>query len=58
VFAVAHRTAGVPWYAIVTLFVLSVCLGAAFERWRSIGVPIAMHMAFNAGNVVLAMVIA
>jgi membrane protease YdiL (CAAX protease family) len=58
VFAVAHRTAGVPWYAIVTLFVLSVCLGAAFERWRSIGVPIAMHMAFNAANVVLAMVIA
>ncbi len=58
VFAVAHRTAEVPWYAIVTLFVLSVCLGAAFERWRSIGVPIAMHMAFNGANVVLAMVIA
>lgn len=58
VFAVAHRAAGVPWYAIATLFVLSVCLGFAFERSRSIGVPIAMHMVFNAANVVLAMVIA
>ena len=56
-FALMHRTSNVPWYAIGTLFMLSVCLGFAFERSRSIAVPIAMHMGFNALNVVIAVVI-
>jgi len=58
IFALMHRATGMPWYAIATLFMLSLCMGYAFERSRSIGVPIAMHIAFNAANVVVAMMIA
>ncbi|HYE61759.1 MAG TPA: CPBP family glutamic-type intramembrane protease [Phycisphaerales bacterium] len=56
-FALAHVSTGVPWYAVGTLFVFGVCLGFAFERSRSIAVPIALHMAFNAMNVVVAVLI-
>lgn len=56
-FALAHLSAQVPLYAIGSLFAFGVCLGFAFERSRSIAVPIAMHMAFNALNVVLAVII-
>lgn len=40
---------------LVPLFVLGVALGIAFERTKRIGVPIAMHMAFNALNLGLAL---
>jgi len=43
------------WHALATLFVLSMCLGVAFERTGRLGVPIAMHIAFNTLNVVLAL---
>ncbi len=43
------------WHAMVTLFALGMCLGVAFERTKRLGVPIAMHIAFNVLNVVLAM---
>jgi len=39
--------------AFVTLFLLSVCLGAAFERTRRIGVPIVMHGLFNAAMIAM-----
>ncbi len=55
VFALGHLSAGVPSYAIASLFMLSLCLGFTFEKTRRIGVPIAMHMLFNAANIALAM---
>lgn len=44
-----------PWYAAVTVGVLGLCCGGAFERTKRLGVPIAMHAGFNAANVALAM---
>ncbi len=46
---------GVPWYAAVGIFGLGLACGLAYERTRRIGVPIAMHAAFNALNVILAL---
>lgn len=37
------------------IFVLSVCLGAAYEWTGRPGVPMVMHGLFNAGNIALAM---
>lgn len=45
-----------PAAALPGLFVLSVALGMAYERTRSIGVPMVMHIGFNAANVVMAVV--
>ncbi len=45
----------VPVYGLATLFVLSVAMGLAYERTGRAGVPIVMHMAFNAANIALAM---
>lgn len=59
VFGVVHtlggEDSGVPWYAAVQVGVLGLCCGAAFERTKRIGVPIAMHAAFNAVNIAVAM---
>lgn len=46
---------GVPFYAVVPLFVLSVAIGIAYERTKRLGVAIVMHAAFNGLNVALAM---
>lgn len=54
VFTLAHVGVG-PWYGLVPIFVLSLALGLAFERTRSLAVPIGMHVVFNAANVVLAL---
>ncbi|TVQ60389.1 MAG: CPBP family intramembrane metalloprotease [Phycisphaerales bacterium] len=54
VFTLAHAPGGIPWYALLTLFTLSIALGLAFERTRHIGVPIVMHVAFNALNIAMA----
>lgn len=55
-FASAHvvGSVAVPWHAAVTLFCLSLMFGYAFERTGKLGVPIAMHIAFNAVNVGIA----
>jgi len=45
-----------PWYGLVTIFALSVGMGLAYERTKRLGVPIVMHVAFNALNVALALV--
>ncbi len=54
-FAAAHISGNseIPWYAITALFVLSLCIGTAFERTGKLGVAIGMHMAFNGLNVLL-----
>jgi len=43
----------VPWHALPTLFVLSLGMGVAFERSGRIGVPILMHVLYNASNVAI-----
>lgn len=55
VFAGVHTIgqSAVPWYAAVAIFTLSVCMGAAFERTRSLLAPIIMHMLFNGANVAM-----
>ncbi len=54
IFALVHRAGdAVPWHAIPTLFVLSLAIGVAYERFKGLGVPIAMHAGFNAANIAL-----
>jgi membrane protease YdiL (CAAX protease family) len=57
-FAALHYKIGgelIPYYAIAPLFVLALAMGLAYERTRRIGVPIVMHMLFNATNVFFAL---
>lgn len=53
IFAAAHLGA-VPSHALAILFFLSIAMGLAFERTKSLGVPIVMHIGFNAANVAMA----
>lgn len=59
IFGVLHAwpagEGSLPWYAAVQVGVLGLCCGAAFERTKHIGVPIAMHAAFNAANIAVAL---
>lgn len=54
-FTLAHlggeENPNVPWHALPTLFVLSVGMGIGYERSGRLGVPILMHVLFNAVNV-------
>lgn len=45
----------VPYYSLAPLFVLAVAMGLAYERTRRLGVPILMHIGFNAINVYFAL---
>ena len=58
-FALAHRLGSepVPWHALIPLFVLGLCCGIAYERTKRVGVPITMHICFNALNVALAFMV-
>jgi len=56
VFGVSHVGA-VQWYAIPTLVMLGAAMGLAYERTKSLGVPIVMHMGFNGLNVALAHIV-
>lgn len=56
VFALIHMGAA-PVYALPGLFALSLGLGWAFERTRRLAVPVAMHGAFNALNIIAATVV-
>lgn len=53
IFCIMHVGAA-SWHALPSLFVLSLGMGAAFEKSRSLGAPLAMHIIFNAGNVAIA----
>lgn len=53
IFAAAHYAA-VPYHVLGILFFLGVAMGLAFERTKSLGVSIMMHVGFNAANVALA----
>ncbi|MBI1189932.1 MAG: CPBP family intramembrane metalloprotease [Tepidisphaera sp.] len=57
VFAMMHYDpdGGIPWAALVEIGVFGLILGYMFERTKRLGVTIAMHILFNAGNLALAM---
>lgn len=57
VFTLMHALPGtsVAWPALIPLFVLSLSMGAAFEKTRNLATPIIMHVLFNAANVLLVM---
>jgi len=55
VHAIGPSESASPWYAAVQVGVLGLACGAAFERTKRLSVPIAMHAAFNAVNVGVAM---
>jgi len=52
-FAAMHATV-VPAHALPVLFALGMMFGIAYERTRMLGVPMVMHTAFNAANIVVA----
>lgn len=56
-FALVHTIGPtpVPWHAIPPIFALGFAAGIAYERTARLGVPVMIHMAFNAFNVVLAL---
>lgn len=59
-FALIHRlhapdVAPVPWHALVPIFVLGLANGVGYERTKRVGVPITMHMCFNALMIAIAL---
>lgn len=52
-FAVVHAGAAAP-HALPTLFAFGIALGIVYERSGRLGPPVALHMAFNILNLVLA----
>lgn len=54
IFASVHVSA-VPLHALVPLCVLGLALGLAYERSQRLLVPMTMHAAFNAGNILIAL---
>lgn len=58
-FAAMHTVGSIqmPWYGIASIFILSISMGIAFERTKRIGVPIVMHVLFNAANVAITLLI-
>ena len=57
-FALIHRVGDtVPWHALPMLMGLGIATGVAYERTKRVGVPIAMHMGFNAFNVAVALIL-
>lgn len=59
-FAMMHRAGEtpLPWHALLPIFAVGVACGVGYERTKRVGVPITIHMCFNALNVVMAMLIA
>lgn len=56
-FAAAHMGPVTSTPGLLQIFVLSTALGLAYEKSRRLGVPIGMHVAFNAVNVGLALLL-
>lgn len=56
-FTLAHTTGGVEWHSLPAIAVLGLSMAVAYERTGRIAVPIAMHVAFNGANVLLALFI-
>jgi len=58
-FASIHRLGPtpLPWHALLPIFAVGLTAGVAYERTKRVGVPIMMHICFNALNVLLALMI-
>jgi membrane protease YdiL (CAAX protease family) len=56
-FSLSHRAGGVPWHALVPIFVLGAICGLVMER-RGVGAAIVTHGSFNASQVILAFTLA
>lgn len=54
-FAMMHRVGEtpVPWHALLPILMVGITCGVGYERTKRVGVPIMMHICFNALNVVL-----
>lgn len=61
IFAGMHRIGPeetrVAWHALLPIFAVGLTCGVAYERTRRVGVPIMMHICFNALNVILALIV-
>ena len=55
-FALSHRAGGVPWHALVPIFVLGAVCGVVTEK-RGVGAAMVTHGAFNASQVLLAFLV-
>lgn len=57
-FALMHRMGAnpVPWHALLPIFAVGIACGVGYERTKRVGVPITIHLCFNALNVILALV--
>jgi len=58
-FALMHRVGDhpVPWHALLPILMVGITCGVGYERTKRVGVPITMHVCFNALNVLLALLI-
>ena len=56
-FAMMHRASStpVPWHALLPIFTVGLCCGVAYERTKRVGVPITMHICFNALSLIIAL---
>lgn len=59
VFAAMHRVGPepVPWHALLPIFAIGIACGVGYERTKRVGVPITMHLCFNALNVFMALAV-
>lgn len=55
IFASIHRIGNepVPYYSLLPIFAVGLTCGVAYERTKRVGVPMTMHICFNALNVLL-----
>ena len=58
-FASIHRIGAtpVPYYALLPIFAVGMSCGVAYERTKRVGVPMTIHICFNALNVLMVMLI-
>ncbi len=58
-FALMHRagTTPVPWHALLPIFAVGIACGVGYERTKRVGVPVMIHLGFNALNVILALIV-
>lgn len=58
-FALMHRAGEnpVPWHALLPIFAVGIACGVGYERTKRVGVPIMIHLCFNALNVILALLV-
>lgn len=58
-FALMHRMGPTPlaWHTLLPIFAVGIACGVGYERTKRVGVPVMIHLCFNALNVILALAI-